>query len=188
MKRLSAIIFLAALSLSIKPALADDASARVLAAKVIDLVSNKDMMRSNLEAMMNGNIENMQHHGLPQEGVDAVRAAISKWYDAEINFNDIQPKIVDIYVKNFSEDDLKQLLAFYQSPIGQKAIKTMPTVMREGAMVTQDYTNTKIPTLKTEVMTILSKYRDQMEAAGAAGAGAGGAPAPGAGGPPPAGN
>ena len=182
MKRLSAIIFLAALGLSIKPVLADDASQRVLAAKVIDMVSGKATMRASFDAVMNGAIQNMQQHGLPQEGIDAVRATIAKWYETQINFDDIRPKIVDIYVKDFSEDDLKQILAFYESPIGQKTIKTMPSVMREGALVAQEYTKGKISSLNTQLTPILTKYRDQMEAAGAPGAGA-----PGAGGPPPAG-
>lgn len=181
MKRLSAVIFLAALGLFIKPVLADDASQRVLAAKVIDMVSGKATMRASFDAVMNGAIENMRQHGLPQEGVDAVRATVAKWYESQINFDDIRPKIVDIYVKDFSEDDLKQIVAFYESPIGQKTIKTMPSVMKEGALVAQEYTKAKIPSLNAQLTPILTKYRDQMEAAGAAGA-------PGAGAPPPAGN
>jgi len=180
MNRLSAVIFLAALGLTIKPVLADDASERVLAAKVIDMVSGKETMRASFDAVMNGAIENMHQHGLPQEGIDAVRATIAKWYDTEINFDDIRPKIVEIYVKDFTEDDLKQILAFYESPIGQKTIKTMPSVMREGALVAQDYTKAKIPSLNAQLSPILTKYRDQMEAASGAGAG----PGPGAGAPP----
>jgi len=180
MKRLFAVIFLAVLGLTIKPVLADDASQRVLAAKVIDMVSGKATMRASFDAVMNGAIENMHQHGLPQEGIDSVRAAIAKWYDTEINFDDIRPKIVDIYVKDFTEEDLKQILGFYESPIGQKTIKNMPSVMREGAIVAQEYTKAKIPTLNAQLTPILAKYRDQMEAASAPGAGAGA--------PPPAGN
>ena len=57
--------------------------------------------------------------------------------------------MVDIYVKEFSEDDLKQILAFYKSPIGPKAIKNLPGVMREGAVIAQEYTKAKIPSLNT---------------------------------------
>jgi hypothetical protein len=161
----------------VKPALADDTSQRALAAKLIDMTNGKETMRAGFDAVMNNVIANMQQHGMPQEGVDEVRAAIGKWYDAEINFDEIRPKMVDVYVKEFTEDDLKQILAFYQSPIGQKAIKNMPTVMRSGAMIAQDYTKAKIPLLNAEITPILTKYRDKMEAAGAPGGGGGGASA-----------
>jgi hypothetical protein len=182
MKRISAVIFLAALGLLIKPVMADDASQRALAGKLIDITNGKETMRSGFENVMNGVVENMRQHGMPQDGVDAIKAAVAKWYDKEINFEEIRPKMVDIYMKDFTEDDLKGILAFYQSPIGMKAIKNMPAVMREGAMVAQDYTKAKIPSLNAEITPILAKYRDQMQAASAPGAG------PSGGGAAPAGN
>jgi hypothetical protein len=184
MKRFSAVIFLAALGLLIKPALADETSQRALAAKLIDMTNGKDTMRAGFDAVIDTVIENMHQHGMPQAGVDEIKAAVNKWYDSEINFDDIRPKMVDLYVKDFSEDDLKQILAFYESPVGQKAIKNLPSVMREGAMIAQEYTKAKIPSLNAQLTPILVKYRDQMESAGgAAPAGGGegepgGAPAP----------
>jgi hypothetical protein len=185
MKRLSAVIFLAALGLLIKPAFADDASARDLAGKLIDMTNGKDTMRAGFDAVIDNVIDNMQQHGMPQAGVDELKAAVDKWYNSQINFADVRPKMVDAYLKDFSQDDLKQILAFYQSPVGQKAIKVMPAVMREGATVEQDYTKAKIPSLNAELTPILVKYRDQMEPSGA-GAPAGGDPTGGAG-PGPAG-
>jgi hypothetical protein len=185
MNRLSAVIFLAALGLLIKPVLADETSQRALAAKLIDMTNGKDMMREGFDAVIDGVIENMHRHGMPQQGVDEIKAAVGKWYDAQINFDEIRPKMVDVYVKSFSEDDLKQMVAFYGSPVGQKTIKSLPVVMREGAMIDQEYTKAKIPSLNAELTPILVKYRDQMDAASsgggaapAAGADPGSAPAP----------
>lgn len=175
MKKLCpAILFLALLGLPIKPALADDASQRALAAKLIDMTNGKDTMRAGFDAVMNGAITNMAAHGLPPDGVNEIRTAIDKWYDQEINFDDIRPKLVDIYMQNFTEDDLKQLVSFYQSPVGQKTIKNLPTVMRDGAMIAQEYTKAKIATLNAQLTPILMKYRDKMQAAAPGGA----APAP----------
>lgn len=180
MKRLSALTFLAAIGLLIHPVMADDTSERALAAKLIDMTNGKESMRAGLDAVMNGAIQNMAQHGMPQEGIDEIRAAISSWYDKEINFDDIKPKMVDIYVKDFTESDLKEIIAFYNSPVGQKAIKTLPSVMREGAMIAQTYTKDKIPSLTAQITPIIAKYRPQMEAAAANGSGssAGGAAPP----------
>jgi len=177
MKRFSAVIFLAAMGLLIKPVLADDTSERALASKLIDLTGGKDNMKAAFDAVINNVIDNMQQHGMPQAGVDELKAAVDKWYGANIHFEDVRPKMVDAYLKDFTEADLKTILAFYESPVGQKAIKTMPDVLRTGAMAEQDYTKEKIPSLNAELTPILVKYRDQMEPSGA-----GAAPGPGPGG------
>ena len=143
MKRLSAVLFLALSGLSIQSALADDASHRALASQLVDLTDGKAPMRASFDAVMDGIIQNMAQHGMPQEGVDEIKAAIDKWYAQQINFSDIQPKIVDAYEKEFSEDDLKQILAFYNSPIGQKTIKTMPLAMQQAAQIEQNTPRTK---------------------------------------------
>ena len=39
--------------------------------------------------------------------------------------------MVDVYDHHFSTDELRQLIAFYQSPIGQKMISESPAVMQE---------------------------------------------------------
>ncbi len=181
MKRLSAVIFLAAFGLLNLSIHADETSQRALAAKLIDMTNGKDTMRAGFDAVINGVIENMHQHGMPQQGVDEIKAAVGKWYDSEINFDDIRPKMVDVYVKDFTEDDLKQIVAFYESPVGQKAIKNLPNVMRQGAMIAQEYTKAKIPSLNAQLTPILVKYRDQMESAAGAAPGGG---APGAGGAP----
>ncbi len=158
-----------------------------MAAKIIDMTDGKDVMRAGFDMVVSNLIRNMEQHGLPQDGVDEIRGAVNKWYDSEINFDEIRPKLIDIYVQYFSADDLKQLLDFYQSPVGQKAIKNLPAVTSQVGAITQDYTKTKIPALNAALTPIIAKYRDQMQAASAAAAGGPGAGAPGgAAGPGPA--
>jgi hypothetical protein len=107
---------------------------------------------------------------------EELKTAISQWYEKDIHFEDIRPKLIDIYVKHFTEDEIKQLIAFYQSPIGRKMVREMPVVMKEGAEVGQEYTKSKIADLDAVLTPILMKYRDQMQ--GGAGGGAPGGPAP----------
>jgi hypothetical protein len=175
MKRLTAILLLAATGVLLQPAaFADDAESRALATKLIDLTGGKDNMKAGFDAVINNVIDNMQQHGMPQQGVDELKAAVDKWYTANINFDEVRPKMIDAYLAHFTADDLKAMLAFYQSPVGKKAIKEMPEVLRDGAMAEQDYTKSKIPSLNAELTPILVKYRDQMQAASGGGSAPGG--------------
>lgn len=162
MKRFSLLVSVLAFALLTHSAAADDASARALAAKLIDLTNGKQALHDGFNAVIDRVLQGMQAHGLPQQGVDEVKAAVNDWYDKEVNFAEIEPKMVDVYVKDFSEDELKAIVAFYGSPVGQKVITTLPAAMRESTVAAQEYTKSKIPDLNAALTPILQKYKEQM--------------------------
>ena len=43
----------------------------------------------------------------------------------------IMPMVVSVYAKHFSDEDLKQLIAFYDSPLGRKASSVLPDIIAE---------------------------------------------------------
>ncbi|MFL9831472.1 DUF2059 domain-containing protein [Flavobacterium sp. ST-87] len=61
------------------------------------------------------------------------------WEDfkKEIKAEDITNMIIPIYDKYYTESDIDQLIAFYNSPIGKKMIATMPQVMQESMVAGQ---------------------------------------------------
>lgn len=63
------------------------------------------------------------------------------WEDfkKEINPGDIENMILPIYDKYYTETDIDQLIAFYNSPIGKKLIATMPQVMQESVSAGQNW-------------------------------------------------
>jgi hypothetical protein len=48
---------------------------------------------------------------------------------------DIVNKLVPVYQRHFSSEDIYGLLAFYNSPLGQKVLHEMPATMQEGMQV-----------------------------------------------------
>lgn len=49
----------------------------------------------------------------------------------KVDPDDLVDMSVPIYAKYFTHDEIKQLLEFYRTPIGQKVIGTLPAVMQE---------------------------------------------------------
>jgi hypothetical protein len=52
-------------------------------------------------------------------------------YLKEIDFQPLVDKVIPIYDKNFSDEDILQLLAFYQSPVGKKFVEKIPVITQE---------------------------------------------------------
>jgi len=50
---------------------------------------------------------------------------------ARMNADDLINLIVPIYDKHFSQDDIKNLIDFYQSPLGKRLLEVTPEITRE---------------------------------------------------------
>ena len=55
--------------------------------------------------------------------------------EKEINPNELIEMMIPVYVKYYSEEDVKQLIAFYESPLGQKYISVSPQVTQDAMAV-----------------------------------------------------
>ena len=67
--------------------------------------------------------------------------------------------VAKIYASKFSESELKEIAAFYQSPAGQKLTQTMPEVLRESYQLAQEWAQK----FSTDVMT---RIREEMKKKG----------------------
>lgn len=52
-------------------------------------------------------------------------------FEKEFTSDTFQNMVIPIYKKYYSEDDVKQLIAFYKSPIGKKVTASTPQIMQE---------------------------------------------------------
>ncbi len=57
----------------------------------------------------------------------------------KVNPNDLIDLVVPIYDKYYTEEDIKALIAFYQTPIGQKTIKLMPQISQESMKAGEEW-------------------------------------------------
>jgi len=63
------------------------------------------------------------------------RAVFERFYRKHLSFASLKHEFVRMYVATFTADELRQLADFYATPIGQKAITTMPQLMNQGAQL-----------------------------------------------------
>ena len=49
----------------------------------------------------------------------------------EADMSQLMDHIIPIYAEQFTDDDIQQMLAFYQTPIGKKMIEKMPIILQQ---------------------------------------------------------
>jgi hypothetical protein len=62
---------------------------------------------------------------------DMVGNAFWKKFRAKVRTQELVDMVVPIYARHFTQEELEQLLAFYQSPIGKRFVEEQPLLVRE---------------------------------------------------------
>ncbi len=73
------------------------------------------------------------------EAMPAVPEAVWKRFADKIDFERLNELVIPIYAKYFTDEEIKALIAFYSTPLGQKVIATLPAVMQESMEVGQSW-------------------------------------------------
>lgn len=60
-------------------------------------------------------------------------------FQQKMNTRELVEKIIPIYDKYYSTEDIKAVNAFYETPAGQKLLSTLPQVMQEAMKVGQEW-------------------------------------------------
>lgn len=82
-----------------------------------------------------------------QKDLNDVAASLRTEYQPR--FSEIGDEISRIYATQFTEQELKDLLAFYKSPLGKKLVTAEPQIAEQGLKFAQDWANK----LSEEVIT-----------------------------------
>lgn len=155
MKRLLLVLFATLPSL----VLADAASHRQAATEMLNLVSGPETMRAGVNSVLEPMLVGLRERGATDAMVDDVRAAFNAWFEEEIRWDDLRPKLVDLYVAEFSESEIRDLVTFYRSPAGSKALKALPRLFGEGARIGQAYAKTKEAALQERLRKVIDKHQ-----------------------------
>lgn len=156
--------YLLLLSLALTPALwADEASHRAVATQVVDASEGEKSLQTALPTLLGPMMEGMKKQGLSDSLVDEMKQAVTKWFNTEIKWEELKPQIVDLYMKEYSEAELKEMLKFFQSPTGKKILAQMPVVMQKSAALGQAYFQTKQASLQSSLGPIIQKAQSQAQ-------------------------
>lgn len=77
--------------------------------------------------------------------LDSYQAKANAALDSAIGWDKLKPDMIKLYTDNFSEAELKDLVKFYQSPLGQKVLQKMPQVTQQSAQLTQSKLESAVP-------------------------------------------
>jgi len=142
MSKLRTLSLCSALVLAIAsaPTLAASASHEAKAERFLELV-NADRLTVAVYAQVQQMFAQRFAEAQAPESRKAVLERYQTKADAEldkaIGWGKLKPEMVDLYAAEFSEKELAELIAFYQSPLGSKVLTKLPQLNAHSARLTQ---------------------------------------------------
>jgi hypothetical protein len=150
---------------------AKDAAIRHLMA-----ITETDKLGDNISTYLTNQVRNVMSRSLPADRLPQFMDAFSQKFAAGAPSAAVTTAAVSIYARAFSMEDIQGLIQFYESPLGQRVVKTLPQVAQEsqstGVQIEQ---NAAMKTLES-MQDDYPELKPMLQQAPAQGA----APAPGA--------
>lgn len=130
------IAFLAALSLgsvtTVHAQAAQTAADKAKAADIKKLMTLTGAGNLGIQAM--GQMLQVLKQATPK-----VPEAFWAEFQKEVNPDELVDRVVPIYAKHLSHGEIKELIKFYETPLGKKLIATLPAITQESMVVGQQW-------------------------------------------------
>jgi uncharacterized protein len=95
----------------------------------------------NITVAITSQVRNVMGRAIPADQLPKFMDTFTQKFTTSAPSTAVTDAIVPVYAKHFSMEDIQSLTKFYESPLGQRVVKTMPEVAQEsqtaGAQIDQ---------------------------------------------------
>jgi hypothetical protein len=133
---------------------APSAGHRRAAEDLIAVMDMEQVFNQGVEMMMQAQIN---ADPMLKQFEDIVRAFMGKY----LKWSDLEADYAKIYMDVFSEDELRQMVELYQTPLGKKMLKTLPDLLARGAQLSNDRLQPHLPELQQQIFERLEQQRKE---------------------------
>ncbi|MDH5469399.1 MAG: DUF2059 domain-containing protein [Gammaproteobacteria bacterium] len=104
-------------------ALADAASHRQSVEKLFELTAMQQKIDESVDSVLA--LQLTQSPGLRDH-----ESAVREFLERHIGWNSMRDALTDMYLQEFSEQEMNEMIAFYSSKTGQKVIERLPVLVQ----------------------------------------------------------
>jgi uncharacterized protein len=131
------------------PVRADEKSHRAAALELCEVTHMERSMQESMRRMME-----LQIQQTPQ--LAQARPQLLKFFEKYLSWGSMKEDFIKLYQQSFSEQELREIIAFYKTPTGQKSVLQMPILLQRGAEIGSARVREHLPELM-EMMQAAAK-------------------------------
>jgi uncharacterized protein len=142
---------------------ADEASQKLIAEDLLQTMKVDQMTKPLFDQMRSMMDQQFTQMGASEDMKPILKRYTDKLLDImeqTLNWQNLKEDMISIYMHAFTEDELKGMLAFYKSPVGQSVIQKMPTAMQQSMVLMQKH----MPELLEKLKKISEELAEEIKA------------------------
>lgn len=150
MKKLSMLLALTLLCAAPAAAQPEPTAGEIAAAR--DLLAASNTRENFIKAMELG----MEQGGMG-ELTPAVRQVLRDFMDEHFRYEDMEPEFIRVYADAFTEQELRDLAAFYRTPLGRRVVETLPEITAASQRIAMERMQNVMPQLMQAIMQAMQE-------------------------------
>ena len=109
---------------------ADESSHEKTASKLLDAMQFNELLAKSIDAMLELELQN-------NPSMKPYRATMKEFFETYMSGDSLRWDFIKLYTETFTEKEMKDIIAFYSTPVGRKTLTTAPDLMAKGAALGQ---------------------------------------------------
>lgn len=107
---------------------AQDAGHRAAVQELFDLMNMEAVLKDSIDQSLDIQIQ-------AEPGLAPFRDTMKAFFDKYMSYESLRAPLMQVYTDAFTEAELKEITAFYRTPVGQKTLEKMPAMYQKGAEI-----------------------------------------------------
>ncbi|WP_428243445.1 DUF2059 domain-containing protein [Gynuella sp.] len=148
-------------------AVAADSSKEAKVVELMDLMNMNaliDNMYAQMEPMLQNVSKELDIKPSEQPLFDQYYKDVVAIMKADFSWEKMQPGMIDLYSRQFSEQEIDDMLAFYKTETGQAVLKKMPQLMQASMQLSQTLMQSAMPKMQARVKQLSNELAKARQA------------------------
>jgi hypothetical protein len=94
-----------------------------------------------------------------KETVQKLKGELKAWVAQQMSWDNVKDIYIDVYAEVFTEQELNEITAFYQTPLGKKMLQKMPALVQTTLQRTQGMMQQKLPEIEKHMEESISELQ-----------------------------
>jgi hypothetical protein len=86
-----------------------------------------------------------------------VRQVLRDFMEEHFRYEDMEPEFIRVYADTFTEQELRDLAAFYRTPLGQRVVETLPDITAASQRIAMERMQGVMPQLMQAIMEAMEE-------------------------------
>jgi hypothetical protein len=99
----------------------------------------------------------MEQGGMGEQLTPQVRQVLRDFMEEHFRYEDLEPAFIRVYADAFTEQELRDLAAFYRTPLGQRVVETLPEITAASQRIAMERMQEVMPQLMQAVMQAMEE-------------------------------